>query len=86
MGVGKWVSEYIVIPVLLPPHLCTLSDEEKMLEQVIRDTEQIALEEEEGAGEGMEGEGEEGEEEGERGGTAAEPGSLAAILDGLLLR
>ena len=47
---------------------CDTSDEEKVLQQVIQDTEQVSLEEEEGVALGEEGEG-------------AEVGSAAALLD-----
>lgn len=61
----------------------TLTDEEKVLEEVIRDTEQLTLEEEEEEVEPVE---EKGEEEKAGGGQVAEPGSPAALLDEFIAR
>lgn len=56
-----------------------MTDEAKVLEQVIRDTEQISLDDEMGEGEGRES-GEDGE--GEKGANLTiEPGSAAALLE-----
>ena len=62
--------------------IALISDEAKVLEQVIRDTEQISLEDEVvGEGEGEE-EGREGGGEGDRGSSLViEPGSAAALLE-----
>lgn len=64
------------------PH--TLTDEEKVLEEVIRDTEQLTLEEEEE--EEVDPIEEKGEEEKAGGGQGAEPGSPAALLEEFIAR
>lgn len=62
----------------------TLTDEEKVLQEVMHDAEQLALEEEEE--EEMEPPMEKGEEEKGGGGQGAEPGSPAALLDDFIAR
>ena len=68
--------------------VCFLSDEAKVLEQVIRDTEQISLDDETGV-ESESGETGEIGEAGDRGGGAPlviEPGSAAAMLEDFITR
>ena len=68
-----WLCVYLYI-VLLPPCYLALSDEEKVLEQMIKDTEEATIDEEVGV---------DPEEEGS--GSGAEPGA-SALLDEFIMR
>ena len=83
--ISSFVFSYIssLFSSSLPYTHHTLTDEEKVLEEVIRDTEQLTLEEEEEEVDPIE---EKGEEEKAGGGQGAEPGSPAALLDEFISR